>query len=246
MSVGCSGAYDNNTTINASLVSNNRKAGIYVYGQNRYRSGYDHDGDGYTELPNLRNQMFGMRSLPAHGRPLEADARIPRHQRVPPRRKPARPAGARSQHHRADRSQHQRRVGGLRPLLARRPHAPPERLLGRAADHAQKLLRRHGRRRDRRRARKRPQSLRPHRRTDGHQRRAVPATVRTAAVSPLRTDARRGAQLRPHRRRDDRLRHAHESEGTHPQRRDPERVEGPQMEFFCSAAGSITTTWSTT
>ena len=62
MSVGCSGAYDNNTTINASLVSNNRKAGIYVYGQNRYRSGYDHDGDGYTELPNLRNQMFGMRS----------------------------------------------------------------------------------------------------------------------------------------------------------------------------------------
>ena len=62
MSVGCSGAYDNNTTINTSLVSNNRKAGIYVYGQNRYRSGYDHDGDGYTELPNLRNQMFGMRS----------------------------------------------------------------------------------------------------------------------------------------------------------------------------------------
>ena len=156
--------------------------------------------------PDVRHAL-----LPAHGRPLEADARIPRHQRVPPRRKPARPAGARSQHHRADRSQHQRRVGGLRPLLARRPHAPPERLLGRAADHTQELLRRHGRRRDRRRARKRPQSLRPHRRTDGHQRRAVPATIRTAAVSPLRTDARRGAQLRPHRRRDDRLRHAHES-----------------------------------
>ena len=62
MSVGCSGAYDNNSTVNASLVSRNRKAGIYVYGQNRFRSGYDHDGDGYTELPELRNQMFGMRS----------------------------------------------------------------------------------------------------------------------------------------------------------------------------------------
>ena len=62
LSVGCGGAYDNNTTVNASLVSRNGKAGIYVYGQNRYRSDYDHDGDGYTELPRLRSQMFGLRS----------------------------------------------------------------------------------------------------------------------------------------------------------------------------------------
>ena len=32
-------------------------------GQNRYRSGYDNDGDGYTELPNLRNQTIGVRSF---------------------------------------------------------------------------------------------------------------------------------------------------------------------------------------
>ena len=63
MSVGCSGAYDNNTTINASLVSNNRKAGIYVYGQNRYRSGYDHDGDGFTEVPVINSQSVGMRTF---------------------------------------------------------------------------------------------------------------------------------------------------------------------------------------
>lgn len=68
MAVGCSSAYDNNSTVNASLVGRNRKAGIYVYGQSRSRSGYDHDGDGYTELPQLRNRMFGLRAYLRTGR----------------------------------------------------------------------------------------------------------------------------------------------------------------------------------
>ncbi len=62
-SLGSSSSYDNNTSLNASLVSDNGKAGIYVYGQNRHRSGYDHDGDGFTELPQLHAQAVGARSF---------------------------------------------------------------------------------------------------------------------------------------------------------------------------------------
>ncbi|WP_106831198.1 TonB-dependent receptor [Parabacteroides pacaensis] len=55
-------AADNNTTLNASLVSDDHKAGIYLFGQVRYRSGYDHDGDGFTELGNLNAKTLGFRS----------------------------------------------------------------------------------------------------------------------------------------------------------------------------------------
>ncbi|MEG2366439.1 MAG: TonB-dependent receptor, partial [Alistipes sp.] len=63
LSLGSSSSYDNNTAFNASLVTDDGKAGAYVYGQNRHRSGYDHDGDGFTELPLLSNQTVGMRSF---------------------------------------------------------------------------------------------------------------------------------------------------------------------------------------
>ncbi len=53
---------DNNTTINASIVTDDHKAGIYVFGQNRYRSAYDHDGDGFTELGKLDAKTLGFRS----------------------------------------------------------------------------------------------------------------------------------------------------------------------------------------
>ncbi|MDD6778769.1 MAG: TonB-dependent receptor [Bacteroidales bacterium] len=61
-SQGVSGALDNNTTFNASLVSDNHRAGMMVYGQNRNRAGYDHDGDHFTEVPMLRSQTLGFRS----------------------------------------------------------------------------------------------------------------------------------------------------------------------------------------
>lgn len=63
MGVGGLSTFDNNTTMNASLVTDNHKAGIYVFGQNRERSGFDYDGDGFTELPKLRNQTVGFRSF---------------------------------------------------------------------------------------------------------------------------------------------------------------------------------------
>lgn len=61
-SIGGSSAFDNNTTMNASLVTDDNKAGLYVFGQSRHRSGYDHDHDGFTELPKLENQTAGFRS----------------------------------------------------------------------------------------------------------------------------------------------------------------------------------------
>ncbi|MBQ5692005.1 MAG: TonB-dependent receptor, partial [Alistipes sp.] len=61
-SIGCTGALDNNTTFNGSLVTDNNKAGLMVYGQNRRRSGYDHDGDGFVEMGEIDGQTIGTRA----------------------------------------------------------------------------------------------------------------------------------------------------------------------------------------
>ena len=54
---------ENNTTFNASLVNDTRNAGIMVYGQHRLRDVFDMDGDGFTELPVLKNRSLGFRSF---------------------------------------------------------------------------------------------------------------------------------------------------------------------------------------
>ena len=53
---------DNNTTLNASLVTDDHKAGVYIFGQNRTRSAYDHDGDGFSEIGHLNAKTVGFRS----------------------------------------------------------------------------------------------------------------------------------------------------------------------------------------
>lgn len=58
-----SGAFENNTSFNASMIGEKRKAGMMVYGQHRDRDGYDHDGDGFTELSTLTNRSLGFRSF---------------------------------------------------------------------------------------------------------------------------------------------------------------------------------------
>ena len=62
-SIGISGSLENNTTVNASVVTDNNKAGIMVYGQSRYRDGYDHDADGFTEIALLKSQTIGARTF---------------------------------------------------------------------------------------------------------------------------------------------------------------------------------------
>ena len=61
-SIGLTGAMENATTLNASLVSASRKAAISVFAQSRTGDGYDHDGDGYTELGLLKGSSLGMRA----------------------------------------------------------------------------------------------------------------------------------------------------------------------------------------
>ena len=58
-----SSTFENNTAMNLSLVTDDHKAGIYMYGQNRYRSPWDKNDDGFSELPKLRNTTVGMKSF---------------------------------------------------------------------------------------------------------------------------------------------------------------------------------------
>lgn len=60
-SIGGTSALDNNTALNASLVSDDNKMGMAVFGQVRDKDGYDSDGDGFTELTRLKSQTLGMR-----------------------------------------------------------------------------------------------------------------------------------------------------------------------------------------
>ena len=59
-SIGMSGAIDNNTTANASVISDNNKMGITVYGQRRNREEYDDDDDGFSEMPRIQSNTLGL------------------------------------------------------------------------------------------------------------------------------------------------------------------------------------------
>ena len=54
---------DINTTINASLVTNNSKAGVFIFGVLRNRSAYDDNKDGFSEIPKLNGKTLGFRGF---------------------------------------------------------------------------------------------------------------------------------------------------------------------------------------
>ena len=66
-SIGVSGALDNNTTFNASVVGHNNEIGLTVYGQSRNRDGYDHQHAFYSRYT-------------SYGR-ISCDSRIPARRR---------------------------------------------------------------------------------------------------------------------------------------------------------------------
>lgn len=55
-------AYDFNTSLNASLVTSDYKAGVYVFGMARQRSPYDRNRDGFSEIPKLNSATVGFRA----------------------------------------------------------------------------------------------------------------------------------------------------------------------------------------
>lgn len=54
---------DVNTTLNASLVSSNGKAGLTLFASARQRSPFDYDRDGFTEIGKLSSQNIGFRGF---------------------------------------------------------------------------------------------------------------------------------------------------------------------------------------
>ena len=63
MSIGGSKSFDNVTGLTASLVSGNKHAGIYIFAQNRQRDAYDHNKDGYSDIPSLKGISTGFKSF---------------------------------------------------------------------------------------------------------------------------------------------------------------------------------------
>lgn len=61
MAVGGWNSWAHNTTLNATLISQNRKMGVTVLGTSALRDGFDANQDGFTEMPKLRNQTLGIR-----------------------------------------------------------------------------------------------------------------------------------------------------------------------------------------
>lgn len=61
-SIGFSGAMDNSTSLSTSAISDNGKAGIFVFGQKRSRDGYDADSDGFTDIPTINSLTMGTRA----------------------------------------------------------------------------------------------------------------------------------------------------------------------------------------
>ena len=60
-SIGGTSAMHNTTDINASIVSEDNKLGIAVFGQNTEKDAWDANGDGFTELSRISGQTIGFR-----------------------------------------------------------------------------------------------------------------------------------------------------------------------------------------
>ena len=45
------------------ILTDNNKAGIFIYGQSRYRDGYDDNSDGFTEIAQLKTRTVGARAF---------------------------------------------------------------------------------------------------------------------------------------------------------------------------------------
>ena len=60
---GMENSIDNNTTVNASIATDNHRLGLMIYGQNRDRASYDDNGDGYTEIGEIKSKTIGARAF---------------------------------------------------------------------------------------------------------------------------------------------------------------------------------------
>ncbi len=54
---------DVTTSLNASVVSNNNKAGVMLFASARQRAPFDYDGDGFTEMPKINGKNLGFKAF---------------------------------------------------------------------------------------------------------------------------------------------------------------------------------------
>ena len=54
-------SWDVSNSFSASLVSDDRRAGLAIFGHNRMRNPYDHNGDGFSEIGQMKGRMVGFR-----------------------------------------------------------------------------------------------------------------------------------------------------------------------------------------
>ena len=59
--IGGTSAFHNTTDVNASIVSEDNKLGLAVFGQNTAKDAWDANGDGFTELSTISGQTLGFR-----------------------------------------------------------------------------------------------------------------------------------------------------------------------------------------
>jgi outer membrane receptor for ferrienterochelin and colicins len=55
------GTPDTNTSINGSFISDDHKVGVYVFGMMKDRSPYDHNGDGFSDIPKINSETLGFK-----------------------------------------------------------------------------------------------------------------------------------------------------------------------------------------
>ena len=56
------GTADYNTSLNGSFVSDDYRMGVYLFGMVRDRASYDHNGDGFSDIPQLNSETAGFRA----------------------------------------------------------------------------------------------------------------------------------------------------------------------------------------
>lgn len=56
------GKVQQTTSFNGALVTDDRRAGVMLFGQHSQRAGHDYNGDGFTELPELKSRSLGFRA----------------------------------------------------------------------------------------------------------------------------------------------------------------------------------------
>lgn len=57
------GGTDINTTLNASIITDDYKAGVYIFGMQKDRSAYDRNKDGFSNIPQINSETLGFRGF---------------------------------------------------------------------------------------------------------------------------------------------------------------------------------------